>query len=254
MGVRDGRTVLGGLRQEGCLKARFPRPVDWPEVVSLNTSGGIAGGDVLASEIVVAAGARATFAAQASERFYRVLPGDLPSRVRTSLAIGEAAAAEWLPQETILFDRCAVDRRLDVMLDAGAWFLGVEMLVFGRAAMGESVAQGHVADTIRLFREGSLLLHDTIRMSGPIAKMLARPAIANRGRAVATVVHVAADAESRIDAVRAALDGFEAGASAWNGMLLARIVAPDGARLRAAVVAGLAVLRDGRALPRVWMC
>ena len=71
---------------------------------------------------------------------------------------------------------------------------------------------------------------------------------------VATLVHVAPDAEARLDAVRAALEGYEAGASAWRGMLLARIVASDGACLRAAIVSCLDRLRGGRALPRVWMC
>ena len=46
--VRDGHTVLDGLRQAGCLKARFPRPdraAAGSSVVTLNTSGGMAGGD-----------------------------------------------------------------------------------------------------------------------------------------------------------------------------------------------------------------
>ena len=73
--VRDGRTVLDDLRQAGCLKARFPRSDDWLNVVTLNTSGGIAGGDALDSAFVAGAGARATIAAQAAERFYRALPG-----------------------------------------------------------------------------------------------------------------------------------------------------------------------------------
>jgi len=48
-------------------------------------------------------------------------------------------------QETILFDRCALDRRLEVDLADGAWFLGVESLVFGRAAMGEAVERARAA-------------------------------------------------------------------------------------------------------------
>jgi len=46
----------------------------------------------------------------------------------------------------------------------------------------------------------------------------------------------------------------EAGVSAWDGMLLARILAPDGATLRAAIVAGLQAIRGERMLPRVWLC
>jgi urease accessory protein len=49
-------------------------------------------------------------------------------------------------------------------------------------------------------------------------------------------------------------DASESAASAWNGMLIARILAASGAALRAAVVAVLRVLRGERPLPRVWMC
>lgn len=254
MRERDGTTVLADLRQEGCLKARFPRPVDWHEIVTLNTAGGIAGGDMLGAAFNVGKGARTTIASQAAERFYRVLPDDAPSRVRTTLTVDDGGSAEWLPQETILFDRCGVDRELHITLAGDAHFLGVETLVFGRAAMGETVRHGSVRDTIRIVRDGELLLHDAVRMHGPISEMLARPAIASGGRAIATMVHVAPDAEDRLDDVRAALAQFDAGASAWRGMLVARIVAADGAGLRAAMVAGLATLRGGRSLPRVWMC
>jgi len=37
-------------------------------------------------------------------------------------------------------------------------------------------------------------------------------------------------------------------------MLLARILAPDGASLRGLTMAALAVLRAPRPLPRVWLC
>ena len=37
-------------------------------------------------------------------------------------------------------------------------------------------------------------------------------------------------------------------------MLVGRIVASDAASLRTTLVAGLNILRDGRALPRVWNC
>jgi urease accessory protein len=251
---RDHGTVLADLRQEGCLKARFPRPVDWTETVLLNTSGGIAGGDRLSSRLSVGAGGRATFATQAAERYYRALPGDAPSRVRTALAVGPGAAAEWLPQESILFDGCAVDRVLEVDLAADACFLGIETLVFGRRAMGEEVRRARISDAIRLRRDGTLLLHDTIRLQGEVAALLDHAAIGGGARAVGTLVYVAPDVEARLEGVRAALEGFEAGASAWRGMLVARIVAADGACLRAAIVSCLDNLRGGRALPRVWMC
>jgi urease accessory protein len=253
---RGPASVLSDLRQDGCLKARFPRPVDWAEVVTLNCSGGVAGGDRLESTFEVHAGARATFASQAAERFYRALPSDPPARVRTRLTIAEGAAAEWLPQEAILFDRAALDRVLEVHLARNAWFLGVESLVFGRTAMGERVGTARLSDTIRVRRAGRLVLHDAIRLPGEVANTLDSIATARGGAAVATILHVAPDAESRLGVLRAAWEAApaEAGASAWNGMLVGRIVARDGAALRTCVTAALAALRDGRALPRVLNC
>jgi urease accessory protein len=252
---RDGASVLAGLRQAGCLKARFPRPVaaGWADVVTLNTSGGIAGGDRLDSVFEVQAGASASIAAQAAERFYRALPGSLPAQVRTRITVADGASAEWLPQETILFDHCSLDRRLDVDLAEDAWFLAAESLVFGRAAMGEQVLQGQLRDTIRVRRAGRLVLHDAIRLEGEVTAMLARKAIADGAGAIATILHVAPDAEAALDALRAALP-TQAGASAWNGVLLARILAPDGASLRITAVAALQALRGSRPLPRVWLC
>jgi urease accessory protein len=256
MRLRDGRTVIGDLRQDGCMKARFPRPVDIAEIITLNSSGGVVGGDRLRSTLKVGAGAQACFASQAAERFYRALDSDPSAEIRTSVDVASGGLAEWLPQESILFDRCALNRRLDVTLAEDATFIGVEALIFGRAAMGESVVTARLADRITVRRNGTLILHEAIRVDGPVADLLARPAIGAGARAVATLIYVAADAHGRLDVLRAAWDDSQAecGASAWNGMLVGRVVAGDGARLRRAVIAGLAVLRDGRALPRVWNC
>jgi urease accessory protein len=249
---RGPHSVLDGLRQAGCLKARFPRPDDprWLNVVTLNTSGGIAGSDALDSRFVVGAGARATIASQAAERFYRALPGTPASNVTTRIAVADGGAVEWLPQETILFDRCAVRRRLHIELADNAWFLGLESLVFGRAAMGEVVEHASLHDLYEVHRGGRLLLHDAIRLEGEVAAILRRPAIADGARAVATLVYVASDAETMLDPLR----GLGLGASAWDSMLIARMLAADGATLRAGVINALRVLRGGRPLPRVWLC
>jgi urease accessory protein len=249
-------TVLDELRQVGCLKARFPRRIvpGWMDVVMLNTGGGVAGGDRLDLAFGVGAGAQATIAAQAAERFYRARTVDAPSFVRTRLTVEAGACLEWLPQETILFDRSALDRRLEVDLAADARFLGVETVVFGRVAMGERVRQGWLRDLIRVRHGGSLLLHDAIRLDGSVDAALARPAIGGGRRVVATVVYVAPDAAGRLDAVRAALEPAEAGASVWNGMLVARIIGADSAGVRRTAVAVLNVLRENRPLPRVWLC
>jgi urease accessory protein len=252
--ARGGRTVLDGLRQVGCLKARFPRSEDrrWFNVVTLNTSGGIAAGDTLDSVFAVGEGARATVATQAAERFYRAPPGSAASHVRTRLAVAEGGAIEWLPQESILFDRCAIRRQLQIELAADAWFLGAETLVFGRAAMGERVTAASLRDVVAVRRDGRLLLHDAIRLEGEVAATLRRPAIADGAGAIATILYIAPEAEAMLEPVRAAAP--HCAASAWDGMLILRVLGPDAASLRIAVIAALQVLRAGRPLPRVWLC
>ena len=269
---RDGTTALADLRQDGCLKARFPRvnPGEWLTGVTLNTSGGVAGGDRLHTEVVAAESTRTTISAQAAERFYRSVPGGRPSQVQNSVTVARSAALEWLPQETILFDRCALRRRLDVDVAQDAWFLGVESLIFGRAAMGERVETAWLRDVIRVRRDGRLLLHDAIRFDGQVDTVMQGAATGGGGRAIATVILVAPEAGDWLHAVRHAMteadrtseEGTagspqplaEAAASAWNGLLLGRILAPDSAALRRIVTHVLAVLRGSRPLPRVWTC
>nr|WP_294527176.1 urease accessory protein UreD [uncultured Rhodopila sp.] len=252
----EDRTVLDDLRQAGCLKARFPKRVlsGWMDVVTLNTGGGVAAGDRLDVAVSAAPCCQVTVSAQAAERFYRALDSDAPSRVRTALSLGAAAALEWLPQETILFDRCALERRLEIDMAADARFLGVETLVFGRTAMGETVRRAMLRDLIQVRRDGALLLHDAIRLDGAVDGLLARAAIGKGALALATLVYVAPNAERLLDPLRQALGPAEAGASAWNGMLIARILGPDSAFVRRTAIAALDVLRESRPLPRVWLC
>lgn len=253
--ARDRMTVLDTLHQAGCLKARFPRPAvrEWAEVITVNSSGGIAAGDRLSSRFTAKCGARVTITAQAAERFYHARRGEKPAEVDNRIEIEAGAIVEWLPQETILFDGAAVSRRLDVQLAADSEFLGVEMLVFGRALMGETVRRLRLRDYVRITRDRGPLLWDAIRIERDAAALLARPAVAGEMRSVATVFYVAADATSRLSLLRDTLHHAEAGASAEDGLLVARILAPSGAALRPLIESALFALR-GRPLPRVWLC
>jgi urease accessory protein len=256
---RDAETVLHDLRQAGCLKARFPRRVvpGWMDIVTLNTGGGVAAGDRLDVAISVGPNAQATIAAQAAERFYRARSADAPSHVRTRLTVAQGAALEWLPQETILFDQCAVNRRLEIDLAPDARFLGVETLVFGRTAMGERIGQGTLRDLIRITRDDEPLLHDAIRIEGDIDAKLHRTAIGAGAKVIATITYVAPDTIEKLAGMRASpamVGAVEAAASVWNGMLVARILGPDSATVRQTVIAALTILRENRPLPRVWLC
>ena len=250
---RGPLTVLDNLRQDGCLKARFPRPEPdaHTSAILLNSSGGIAAGDLLHTHITAGPETAATIATQAAERIYRALPGAPPATIQTRLTLAPGATLEWLPQETILFDHAALDRTLDITLAPDAIFTGLETLILGRTEMGEQLQSARITDRIRLHREGRLILHDAIRLHGPLA-CLASPCTTAGNRACTTLLHAAPDAAGKLEPMRQALQQYESGSSAWDTILLTRIIAPDMPTARRAVLTALAVLRNTRPMPRVW--
>jgi len=252
----DGRTRMVEAYQSGCLRARVPyaeagEPLN---AILINTGGGVTGGDRLVQSVAWRQGAHAVVASQAAEKVYRSVCGDV--EIDTRLAVEAGAVAEWLPQETILFDRARLSRRIDIDLAQGASFLGVEAVILGRAAMGETVREGFLRDAWRIRREGRLVYADAQSLCGRIDQMMDRAAIGSGARAMAVAVFAHRDAALMLPAVREALTMAQGrgGASAWNGLLVARLLAGDGQTMRRNLVAVLSALRGGRALPRVWTC
>ena len=205
-------------------------------------------------KIVAANRTQATLTTQAAEKIYRSA-GNTASIVNC-LTLGQGARLDWLPQETILFDRCGLDRRTIVTMADDAVFTATELLVFGRTAMGERVTDGRIIDSWRITRGDRLVFADAVRISGPIATMLAQPASANGFAAVAVIIHVAPETHEKLQTVRAklgAISGIRAGASSFDGLTIVRMVADEASRLRWGALAVMEILRDGISAPRTWM-
>jgi urease accessory protein len=249
--VVGGRTQRTKVHEDGSLRARFPNAAgDALETVIVNTGGGMTGGDRFAIDIALGEGASLIAGTVAAEKVYRSNGPD--AEMNVTLAVGEGARLSWLPQETILFDRARLSRRIDVDLADGASLLMAEAVVFGRAAMGEAMSQGFFADRWRVRRAGRLVFADSARLDGAIAEKLGQPGSAAGSIAIATVL-VASGSDAALAAVRA-LDGQfagEVGISAWNGIAVARLCAKDGAALRHDLISLLAAL--GSAVPRLWL-
>lgn len=245
----EGRTRLEGLRQEGSAKAFVHPGRAGPEVVFLNTSGGLTGGDRLAFGVNLGAGCRVTATTQTAERAYRASAG--VARVAVTHEVGAGAHLDWLPQETILFEGAALDRATTVTLAAGASCLMLEAVVLGRAAMGEVLGRVQLADRRQVLRGGVPILVEPLRLAD--AALVAEVGVLGGARAFASLALVAEGAEARVPAVRAVLDepGVAAGASGFDGKLTVRLMAADGWPLRRQILRVLGVLRDGP-LPRVW--
>jgi urease accessory protein len=248
----DGVTRRGDLHESGSLRVRFPSPEDEGlSAVFVNTAGGVAGGDRFDIAIAAGKGARLTLTTAAAEKIYRAT--GKPAELNISLRAEDGAHLAWLPQETILFDRAQVTRRIDIDLAEAASLLLCEIVVFGRSAMGEIVRHGKFFDRWRLRRGGRLVFAETVRLDGDINEKLAKSAVVRGGVAIGTALIVPGD-EALVERIRAASESFggEVGISAWNGFAMARFCAQDAAKLRADMMAVLA-RASGRALPRLWL-
>ncbi|MCF8477506.1 MAG: urease accessory protein UreD [Pseudolabrys sp.] len=249
--VGGGLTRRTRVHEDGSLRVRFPNASPAAlEAVIVNTGGGMTGGDRFGIDMTVGEGASLIAGAAAAEKIYRSTGPDAEMDVRLTLAAGARLA--WLPQETILFDRARLKRRIDIDLAEGASLVMAEAVVFGRAAMGEAMAEGHFIDRWRVKRDGKLIYADTARLDGAIAAQLGERAVTNGGIAIATVL-VAPGGDEQLEQVRALSEQYagEVGISAWNGIAVARLCAKDGAALRHDLIAVLAAL--GTTVPRLWL-
>lgn len=242
-------TRLDRLHQAGSAKAFVHPAQTGPDVVFLNTSGGMTGGDRLCYGLALGAGCRVTATTQTAERAYRSVEGIARVEVTHSLAAG--AHLDWLPQETILFDRSALHRETTVALSKDASCLLLEAVVLGRAAMGETLTALQLTDHRKVTRDGVPVLFEPLHLT--TAALTAGAGVLQGARAFASLAMLGQGAQSALGPVRDALaePGVSAGASAFDGRLMVRLMAADGWPLRRQILRLLTVLRDAPP-PRVW--
>lgn len=247
-----GAARLSDLYQSGCAKVMLPRAhAPEPHAVFINTAGGLTGGDLVEYGVTLGPGARATAASQTAERIYRSAGG--VARQRTELIVGAGAELHWLPQETILFEGGALDRRMTAHLSGDARLLALESIVLGRVAMGEHPDAVRFADRWRIHRDGRLIHAEALRLTPGLSAFRDGPGGLGDARAFATLVYLGPDAADRLAQVRAmpGAEGVRRASSAWDGRLVTRLLSADPQRLRAALCDVLTRFR-GTPLPRVW--
>ncbi|WP_406871143.1 urease accessory protein UreD [Thioclava sp. 'Guangxiensis'] len=247
--VRFEAGRLKGLRQRGSAKAQLPRVGAVPEVVFLNTSGGLTSGDTLSYALDIEGG-RVVATTQAAERAYRADDG--AATVRVTHRVGAGSWLDWVPQETILFDRSHIDRHTVIDLAPDAGCLMLEAVVLGRHAMGEIVGTLGLRDRREIRRAGRPVMIEPFVMG--TAELGHRGALLGDARAFATMVMCCQGAEDAVSRVRDVLDeeGVEAAASGFDGKVIMRCIARDGWPLRKQLLRVMAVLRGNVPAPRVW--
>ena len=245
------RTEPARLFETGGLRWRFPRSSSPCEAAIVNTGGGVAGGDSYSLSLTLGEGAEVEATTPSAERIYR--SNGPAASIATRLTLAPRARLFWLPQETLMFEGARLARRLEVDVSGEATFIVAETLVFGRLAMGESRIDATLRDSWRVRRDSRLVFADETRLEHAGAT-LERKAVGAGARALSTIVASAPDIEARLPDLRAALDAagsdMESGASAFDRLIVVRLLAASSDRLRAALIASIVAL--GGRKPRLW--
>ena len=248
-----GAVRLVDLHQAGSAKVMFPRPAGpVPEVVFLNTSGGLTGGDDLGFRLDLGPDCRALATTQTAERAY-ASTGETAA-LTFHAHVGAGSRLDWMPQETLLYQQSHLTRRTEIDLAPDAECLLAEMVVLGRPAMGERVTAARLTDHRLVRRAGRPVWADSLHLT-PATLTNPSPALLGGARAFAVICLMAQGAEDAVTAVRAALGdglGDALGAvSGWDGRCVVRMQAVDGWPLKQQMARILHIL-TGRPLPRVW--
>ena len=261
---RDGATRLVHLYERDPLRVLFPRPEagEPPQAAIVTTSGGLVAGDRIDVAVSVADGATAHVTASAAEKIYRSLGAT--TEISHSLSVGDDAALEFLPPETIIFDGARLRRRTSIDLAATASLLAGGIVIFGRRARGEGFTHGLLHEIWEIRRGGTLAWGEATHLDGDIAATIEDPACFDgaAGFAVLVLAVAAQDLGDLVSAARdvqsAAIgDGVRGGVGIVNGLIVARLLGFDLLLMRKvyADLAGhfrSAALNLSRRLPRLW--
>jgi urease accessory protein len=258
----DGTTRLRDLYQSDPCRVLFPRPAAGAplEGIIITTSGGIVGGDRISLEIEAGDGSVVTMTTQAAEKIYR--SSGATSQMNISVAVGEEAVLEWMPQETILFDGARLRRSIAIDVASSARLLCGEFIVFGRRARGETFTHGFLHDSWRINQDDRLLWADALHLADDIEAIMVRPISFDGAAAHGTMIYHGHDAETHLETARALLKEAESGkcvaaATCLGSLLIMRFLGTDAADTRRTITGFWSSFRDTvldlpARLPRVW--
>jgi urease accessory protein len=243
------RAHRGPLRVQ---KALYPEGARICHAIMLHPPGGVVGGDQLAVDVAVDGGAHAFLTTPGAARWYRA--NGQVSRQRVALQVEAGGACEWLPQESIVYDAAHVELHHDVVLAAGARYIGTEVLCFGRRAAHERFTTGAVRQRTRIRLAGKLVWWEqgAITPGAPMASLLGL-----RGHTVcATLIAVGPPVPAALLAgLRASAP--QLGITRMQSVLVARYLGDDSETARHALVRLWQQLRPhlfgcAAPLPRIW--
>lgn len=244
------RTHSGPLRVQ---KALYPEGARICHAIVIHPPGGVVGGDCLSVDAAADAGTHAFMTTPGAAKWYRA--NGKVSRQDVRISVGAGAAFEWMPQETIFFDDADVVLEHEVTLEAGARYIGAEILCFGRRASGETFRRGLIRQRSQIRCAGKLVWWEQGTIAGDGAAMRSRFGLGGAS-VCATLIGVGAPVPAALMAAMRAQDAALA-LSQVKSVFVARYLCDDSEAARRAIIKVWQALRPHllgceAPLPRVW--
>jgi urease accessory protein len=143
-------------------KLLYPEGPGLCHAIIVHPPGGIAGGDELLIRARIASRASALLTTPGATRWYGSMGATASQRVFLNIE-GEC---EWLPMETIVYDRAQVHSEIQIDCADQARMIGWDTLIFGRQSFGEDFSQGQFYQTISCRFNDRLLWQERTRVTG----------------------------------------------------------------------------------------
>jgi urease accessory protein len=251
-----GTTRLVERAHSGPLRVQKPLYPEGPRIchaIVIHPPGGVVGGDCLAVDATAGAASHAFVTTPGAAKWYRA--NGKVSRQDVRIAAGAGAAFEWMPQETIFFDDANVVLDHEVELEAGARYIGSEILCFGRRASGESFPRGTIRQRTRIRSAGKLVWWEQGAIDGAGAAMRSRFGL-DGASVCATLIGVGAPVPPSLMAAMRARDPALA-LSQVKSVFVGRYLCDDSETARHAIATLWQALRPhllgcAAPLPRIW--
>jgi len=106
---------------------------------------------------------------QSAEKIYKSV-NDIEATINNEIIVGKNSWLEWLPQETILFEKSKLIRNLKIHLSKNAESLIGEIIVLGRLAKGEYSKNIFLKDSISIYKDTKLQWLDIVLLNNELEK------------------------------------------------------------------------------------
>ncbi|MBF6058889.1 urease accessory protein UreD [Thiomicrorhabdus heinhorstiae] len=161
------KTVVKDKQHFGPLVLQRPyyQEPDRPTILVIHPPGGLVSGDQLMIKVTMQPGSKGLISTPAATKFYRSL-GKTTTQTQ-SVEVSENCDLEWLPQETLFFDRVNAENTLVFNLQsADCRLIAWDIVGLGRPAMQENFRQGFLTQSLTINLSGSPIFIDRFCLSG----------------------------------------------------------------------------------------